>query len=425
MQSFKLLLLFTLLSFQTYSQSEYARDILNILCSKEMHGRGYVNKGDSLASEYLASEYEKLNLEKPGDTYFQSFEHNVNTFPTELSVIIDGIKLNPGSEFLIHPASAEGGLEHDVFMVNPKQLENKAKFLPKLLEQHNAFVVIDRREIEISKEQEKLIAELSAFVMFGEDHFLAGIIEIYPSSYKGLWSVSNQQTRRVGAKVFSNKTPKKFKKIKINAEAEFLEAYTSRNVIGKIKGKSSDSTIIVSAHYDHLGRMGPGTYFPGASDNASGTAMLLSLAKHFSLNQPEFDMMFICFAGEEAGIVGSKYYVENPIESLEKIKFVLNLDIMGTGDDGIQVVNGTVYKTEFAKLQGLNDEFSFLKQVKIRGERCNSDHCAFHEKGIPSFFSYTLGGKAEYHNIYDTAESLSLSEFDSVLDLFKQFLAKL
>lgn len=153
--------------------------------------------------------------------------------------------------------------------------------------------------------------------------------------------------------------------------------------------------------------------------------MLLSLAKHFSLNQPEFDMMFICFAGEEAGIVGSKYYVENPIESLEKIKFVLNLDIMGTGDDGIQVVNGTVYKTEFAKLQGLNDEFSFLKQVKIRGERCNSDHCAFHEKGIPSFFSYTLGGKAEYHNIYDTAESLSLSEFDSVLDLFKQFLAKL
>ncbi len=425
MQSFKFIITFLVLSHTAVAQQDYAREILTKLCAPEMHGRGYVNKGDSLASEYLASEYQKLGLHKIGDSWFQEFPHSVNSFPNSMSLSFDDVKMEPGSEFLIHPASGESGLAHDVFVIKPKHLENKEKLIPKLLERHNDFVVLDRREEDVSKEQIKLIREFSAFVMYNEEHHLAGLIELYPPDHKGLWSVSDRSVHRTGASVFSERIPKKFDRIKITGEPEFIEDYRSRNVIGRIKGKSSDSTVVVCAHYDHLGRMGPEAYFPGASDNASGTAMLLSIAKHFSQNQPENDMVFICFAGEEAGLVGSKYFVENPGLELSKIKFVLNLDIMGTGDDGIQVVNGSIYKKQFDQLVQVNQDKAYLKQVKIRGERCNSDHCAFHEKGIPSFFSYTLGGKAEYHNIYDTAESLTLSEFDQVLDLFKDFLSGL
>jgi len=133
----------------------------------------------------------------------------------------------------------------------------------------------------------------------------------------------------------------------------------------------------------------------------------------------------MCFSAEEIGILGSKFYTENPLFPMDDIKLLLNLDIMGTGDDGIQVVNGTIYKEEFDRLVSLNEEKSYLAQVKIRGERCNSDHCCFHEKGVPSFFSYTLGGKSEYHHVDDTAESLTLSKFEDVFKLFRDYLGSM
>jgi len=191
-----------------------------------------------------------------------------------------------------------------------------------------------------------------------------------------------------------------------------------------IEGENTDSLILITAHFDHLGKVG-NTIFPGASDNASGTAFLLELAKYFSQHKPKYSLVFIGFAAEEAGLVGSKYFVENSLVDLAKIKFLLNFDIMGAGEEGIQIVNSSVFTKEYELLNQINSNKNYLKQIKKRGEACNSDHCPFYEKGVPSFFTYTLGGPGHYHDVYDTAESLNLAEFEDLKKLFIEFIDKI
>jgi len=120
--------------------------------------------------------------------------------------------------------------------------------------------------------------------------------------------------------------------------------------------------------------MGSKTYYPGANDNASGTSMVLDLARHYSLpeNKPEYSIVFITFSGEEAGLFGSKYFAENPLFPIEDIKLVVNLDMIGSGSEGITVVNGTLYDTLMVQMQQINKENNYLTNIKLRGESCNS-----------------------------------------------------
>jgi aminopeptidase YwaD len=215
---------------------------------------------------------------------------------------------------------------------------------------------------------------------------------------------------------------------KINFEAKAkVEDYKSQNVIGSIRGKSKpDSVIVVSAHYDHLGRVGS-AYFPGANDNSSGVSMMLELANFYSLkeNQLDYSIVFMAFSAEEAGLVGSKFYVNNPLFPLSKIKFLINLDLLGTGDEGAMVVNATKFPIQFNQLNKINEEGKLLSALKQRGPAPNSDHYYFTEKGVPAFFIYTLGGIAAYHDIYDKAETLPLTKFKEVFSLLTKFISTL
>ena len=182
-----------------------------------------------------------------------------------------------------------------------------------------------------------------------------------------------------------------------------------------------DSFIVLTGHYDHLGGMGSKTYFPGANDNASGISQLLSLARYYAQHPQRYTMAFICFSGEEAGLLGSKYFTENPLIPLSNIRFLVNMDIVGTGEEGITVVNATVYPKEFAMLKQINDEGHYLVKVASRGKAANSDHYFFAEKGVPAFFIYTMGGIKAYHDIYDRRETLPLTDFDNVYRLLLNF----
>ena len=143
------------------------------------------------------------------------------------------------------------------------------------------------------------------------------------------------------------------------------------------------------------------------------------------LLKPKYTLVFIAFAGEEIGLIGSKFFTEHPIFPLSKIKFLLNFDMAGTGEDGIQIVNGKIYQQKFDLITRLNEQDKLLKQVKIRGEACNSDHCMFYTKGVPCFFIYTLGGIQAYHDIYDRAETLPLTEFEDYFKLVVAFVSNM
>jgi aminopeptidase YwaD len=174
-----------------------------------------------------------------------------------------------------------------------------------------------------------------------------------------------------------------------------------------------------------LGRLGNAAYFPGANDNASGVSMLLNLAKTIKLNPLKYNVVFILFAGEEAGLLGSHYFVDHPIFPLNKIKFLVNLDLNGTGDDGATVVNSTIYTSAFDKLKKINDDQRLLSQLKTRGKAANSDHYWFTEKGVPAFFIYTMGGISAYHDIYDRPETLPLTKYKELHQLLLNFMQQL
>jgi len=120
--------------------------------------------------------------------------------------------------------------------------------------------------------------------------------------------------------------------------------------------------------------------------------------------------------------VGSKYYVENPIVPLAQTKFVLNLDLVGTGHKGMTVVNATVFPEYFKKLTDINDTYNYLPQITRRGKAANSDHYFFTEAGVPAFFGYFQGERSSYHDVFDVPETLPLTKYIDGRELFIKFL---
>ena len=408
-------------SFSSFAQIDEVRRITKSLCSPEFYGRGYYKKGDSLAADYLVDEFKKLGIEGYNDTVLQPFEiQSVNTFPGRMIVNNGSFSLNPGVHFVVDPSSSGFVGELRPFMLTPKMLfdrEGLSKIIRDIRNEKTDrnSVVLDLIDLDLDtlKQLSGISQALAAY---------CHVIEI--TDEKFTWSVSTEQLPNALIKIQDSIYSGGPLNVKI--DAQLLNNYMSQNVIAYLPGKKKcTKTILFTAHYDHLGHMGSNTYFPGANDNASGTAMLFTMAKYFKENPSDYNVMFIAFAGEEAGLLGSKYFVENPILKLKKIKFLVNLDIMGSGEDGITAVNATVFEKEFELLQRINEEKKLLTKVKRRGPSANSDHYWFTENGVPAFFIYTMGPNKHYHDIFDTYEELSFREYDDITDLLITFVRRL
>ena len=186
-----------------------------------------------------------------------------------------------------------------------------------------------------------------------------------------------------------------------------------------------DSFLVLTAHYDHLGGMGSEVYFPGANDNASGIALLLSMAKYYHENPAPFTVVFIAFAAEEIGLKGSEHFVQHPLFPLKNIKFLVNLDLMGNGDEGITIVNATEFPQQFQMLLELNKADNWFSAINSRGKAANSDHYHFSENGVPAFFIYTLGGTKAYHDVYDVPEGIKMNHFDGLEAMLVAFFGEM
>ena len=364
--------------FSVAQDTTYARTVIKKLTSKTFLGRGYVNDGVNKAAKYLVSEFKTIGLLPFGKSFSQPYKFNVNTFPGKISVIIDGKQLEAGKHFLIDPSSKTLKSGYQLFKADSVT--------------YKAFDARKEAPLEI-KLRKKLTYTVATSL---ED---IAVVELLKDSF-----------------------PKELKNIDIIYENKFVQNFKCQNVCGFIKGtQQPDSFLVYSAHYDHLGAMGTTAYFPGANDNASGVSVLLNLAKYYKKNPPKYSIAFFLFSGEEAGLLGSKYYSEHPLFPLSQIKFLTNLDLLGTGSDGIMAVNATVFKTQFEKLVAVNDKSKYVSQIKQRGKAANSDHYWFSEKGVPCFFIYTMGGVTFYHDIYDVENTLPLSDYIDVCKLLIDF----
>lgn len=391
---------------------DFAREIIDTLCSPSMHGRGYVNNGDWKAASFIGSQFEYFHLKTYGGSYFQEFDISINTFPDSIWVYIEKEKLVPGKDYVIFSSSPETSGTFDLTWA---------------LEDSTGNLQLTNKVNNIDFSNKVLVTDLNQRKFAKYDTLNPGGV-VFLMDEKVWWHVSDGGEFKdyFQLQVLKEKIPENAKTISLQARNKFYEDYKTQNVIGFVEGKiQPDSFFVFTAHYDHLGQMGPEVYFPGANDNASGTAMMIDLARFYSQpeNQPDYSIVFMAFSAEEAGLLGSSFYANNPLFPLDKIKFLINLDMVGSGSEGIKIVNGTVFNNEFEKFVHLNEEHNLIASVKKRGESANSDHYPFYEKGVPSFFIYTLGNECkEYHNIFDIPQNVPLTEYEDLFRLLTLFI---
>lgn len=356
-------------------QRSFGKSMVDTLTSPAFWGRGYTNDGMKKAADFLVHECSSYGLQPlDGKSFLQNFSYSVNTFPGKMEVNVNGTDLVPGKDFIV-------------------SAESKGNKASGKLQQLDSIQFINRKEMVIIKMQDKLTMDVAP------EEAPYTLVLVDKKSISG--------------------DPGNFK---INIENKFIKKFDAANVCGFVKGTAQpDSFIFITAHYDHLGGLGKDTYFPGANDNASGVSLLLNLAHYYAQHPQRYSIGFILFAGEEAGLIGSKYFTEHPLVPLKNIRFLINTDLAGTGEEGITVVNATEFPKEFALMQQLNKENNLLAAVNARGKAANSDHYFFTEKGVPSFFFYTLGGIKAYHDVFDKAATLPLNEHEDLFRLLVKF----
>lgn len=393
---------------------QQARLYLDTLTSPSFHGRGYVEGGDAKAAEYIAAQFQRLGLKPVKKDFYQAFTFNVNSFPDSLGVSVDGQALRPGVDYLVHPASGSASGSFTLVHISPKDL-----LTPERRSMTMGVLTGNAACLHISNTTDK--DSLALFAALERDlmHY-APVVK--PVKGKLTWSVSNEALPFPLIEIAAAHVNDSSATLDLHVKNTLIVRHEAKNVLGMAKGKGK-GWIIVGAHYDHLGRMGPDALFPGANDNASGVAMLLSLAEWFAKKPAKHNILFVAFAGEEAGLQGSEWCVVDRPVDLKEVRMMLNLDILGTGDDGIMVVNATAQSAEFDRLVALNGKLGAVPDVRARGPACNSDHCPFVKRGIPGMFIYTLGGVAHYHDVNDRAESLPLTKFPGLYSLLKEYLA--
>jgi len=413
-----LLLFFQISCFSIFSQDiNYARKIIDTLTTPYFAGRGAVENGEQKAADFISNQFKRSGLKTINTSYFQEFDAPINTFPNRMEVSIDGKLTTPGIDFIIDAASGSVDGNFDLFFYTEGYFSKKSE-LDKLIATGffvNKFIVL---------EHNNTVKESEVFLQLKQNKVKAtGIIFIEEKLTQHLSNVAkNYPTLHFKKGVLINTS----KSISVKIDQELKSSYTSQNVIGLIKGTEyPDSFIVLSAHYDHLGKMGNKVYFPGANDNASGVAMLLDLAKYYAQNPQKKSIIFIAFGAEESGLVGSKYFVNNPLVPLSQINFVFNMDLMGTGSEGGMIVNGRVYESHFEKLTQINNEYKYLTVIKKRGKAANSDHYWFSEKGVPSFFLYLMGGISAYHDVDDVSKTLPLTKYNESFKLIRDFVDRL
>ncbi|MDC6404261.1 MULTISPECIES: M28 family peptidase [Maribacter] len=208
-----------------------------------------------------------------------------------------------------------------------------------------------------------------------------------------------------------------------HAEVQFVDGdstITGTNVIGYIDNKA-DKTVIIGAHYDHLGMGGEGSLYAdgeaihnGADDNASGVAVLLQLAAKLMDTITRHNYLIMAFSGEEMGLLGSNYFSKNPTIDLSKANYMLNMDMVGRmREDKTLSISGTGTAPIWSQV--LNSNNPGFKLVLSESGVGPSDHTSFYLQDIPVLHFFT-GQHEDYHKPSDDFDKLNYEGMEMITD---------
>jgi hypothetical protein len=436
---------------------------VTFLSSKELGGRLSGSEGYNKAASYMANEFSKLGLKPFGDSaYYQKLnvEYNEIYPPVKLNLMENG-KISKeyklGKDFVCRELTGSGhvtapvvfcgyGLSKPefgyddyaaadvkgkiviVFKPNPSWKMNDTsnwgngypRFKAKLAKEHGAVGMLIVSLPNDAKPQKTIISVLEGG---GEDdeNFPQFHIDIMVADE--ILQGSGFTLKDLQTKIDSSKQPFAVQTasiIEMEIHAKYAKEKPTINIIGKLEGSNpnlKNEYVVVGAHLDHVGEQAGEIYAPGANDNASGSAAVLEIARAFAQGKikPKRSIIFVLFASEELGLIGSKYFVDHSPVPLEKITAMINLDCIGYGDS-IQVGNGKS-SPNLWKIARHQDSLFTKMMVDATWNGGGADAGPFHDKGIPAAYFVTTNSYAHLHYMTDEPETLNKSLFEKITKL--------
>lgn len=405
--------------------SLFFRETIATLASPDFHGRGYAFKGDSIAADYIANKFKKFNLKQWTPDYYQPFNINMNVFEGDAAVSFgkgfSQPKLFENFQIMAYSCSMHGSFRVKSIKVEDI-LNNKIKTFSS---DNNTFAYIDISMLDMKDSMQLKIYNKIIETAFLNTLNFRGYILVSKNLLSWRLALGQKKTNHVTINITKDCFPKKPKNISVNLDSRYIHNYQTQNICGYVKGKTyPDSFFVFVAHYDHLGHFGNDYIFYGANDNASGTAFIIDLARHYSKpeNQPDYSIAFFAVSAEEIGLLGSMYYVDNRFFPISKIKTVINFDMVGTGEKGITLVCGKAFPEEFKKIEDINNTNQYLLKVLDREATNNSDHYPFYNEGAMVFFIYAMGDSGRYHHTSDQLEKMTLGGYTGIFKLITDYI---
>ena len=459
--------------------AEDARKHLSVLASDEYEGRETGKAGQKKAAKYIAENFKKIGLRSVTDsTYLQKFPLTQST-PASSDMEVNGKKYENYKDFYSFPVGRDVKMEMKEILFlgygisddkydDYKNADVKDKVLlviggEPLNADSTSFITGTkdlsewtgdfRKKSRIAKEKggAALIVvnmNFDANIQFLKSYIESPVLKLEEekkddkSRYgkkipqagvsikmaNEILSKKKMSVDEIKKEIQKKKEPVSFK-IKSSFEIEIknkVEAVSSENVLGMIKGSEfPDEVVFITAHYDHLG-VKEGKVYNGADDDGSGTTGVLEIANAFEKAKeagfiPKRTIVFMTVAGEEKGLLGSSYYTDHPIFPIGNTVCDLNIDMIGRGDDEhksdsnfVYIIGSDKISTDLHKInENCNSTYTKLKlDYKYNDPNdpqrfyYRSDHYNFAEKGVPIIF-YFNGVHDDYHEETDEVQKIN------------------
>ncbi len=439
---------------------------IDILASDKFEGRATGSAGDSLAAAYIAKQLKIAGFEPLTDNGFQSFSVPSKVIVGESNALKAGETVyESGTDFNPFAFSTNGSLaasvvfagygftidqeqlkwnDYDgvdvtgkwvmIFRADPEVDQTNSLFAPYSADRDKALLAKDNGAAGVLMISGELFDPKDEMENPGNDVFSLGIpvLRITRKVADDILSGTGKDVKALESQLNNDRKPSSFgiDKVVDGSSEVVVTQMNTRNVVMVHKGKGnaiSSEYLVIGAHFDHLGWGGPGSssratdtiaIHYGADDNASGVAMMIELAEKLAAEKKDNSrsIIAIAFSGEESGLLGSKYFVNNSPIDLKAVNAMVNLDMVGRlRETKVLQISGTGTTASFRDLLNSHVDTAVLSLALSDEGYGPSDHSSFYGKDIPVLF-VSSGAHLDYHTPADSPDKINYEGMMAISD---------
>lgn len=426
--------------------AEQAKEWLDVLAGPQFEGRGTGQIGYMKAAHWISGKLAEFGLEPigDGDTYFQIMPITRRSPDMTKCKILgpDGLEI-----------AGEGNLGFERY-TDQSEINGNVVFLHVTGDDATLPAELNLREkIVIYSSDSDAFARTPRLIAMKRPAASIRIIDSKPKSVaQTIFAGRRRRSTSVSGTIIDSAASELGKALGVDANWNQSENVVDTgkeisvrmqmreeqggapNVVAKIEGSDpelQDEYVVIGAHLDHLGTRG-GTVYPGADDNGSGSTAILSIARAMAANpiKPKRSVLFIWFAAEEVGLVGSRYYTENPILPIDQMTCMFNIDMVGRNEDRgegdtdadneghIHLVGSQRGETKLHDIiLDVNQHIGFEFELDMESVWNRSDQVNFYNKGVPVAFLFG-GFHPDYHQPSDKPTKINFPKIASAAKLY-------